>query len=157
MALSKIQAESMNLADTFEFSGTVKGDTGAVWTGTVAESSSSSVIENGSNSNGKFTKFADGTMICHMDFTLSSGTAITAAIGNGGQYRSGNYTKTLPASFTDTSYQIVMVSGRLFTAHPKDRLEPSSASSFGYLLKGWASVTSDEDVKIHAIAIGRWY
>ena len=45
MALSKIQAESMNLADTFEFSGTVKGDTGAVWTGTVAQSSSSSVIE----------------------------------------------------------------------------------------------------------------
>ena len=28
MALSKIQSESINLADTFTFSGTVKGNTG---------------------------------------------------------------------------------------------------------------------------------
>ena len=128
----------------------IKGSTGAVWTGTVAESSSSSVIENGSNSNGKFTKFADGTMICHMNFTFASGSAVTTDIGNGGQRRSSNLTQTLPASFADTSYQVVMTAGRLFSPSLKDRLEPTSASSFGYIIKSYASATSDEDVTVHA-------
>ena len=93
----------------------IKASTGAVWTGTVAESSSSSIVENGSNSNGKFTKFADGTMICLMDETLTT-PAVTTDIGNGGQVRSNNYTQSLPANFTDTSYQVSFSVGRLFMA-----------------------------------------
>jgi hypothetical protein len=135
----------------------IKASTGAVWTGTVAESSSSSVVENGSNSNGKFTKFADGTMICHMNFTFASGSGVTAQLGNGGQVRSNNLTKTLPASFTDTSYQVVMTAGRLFSPSISSSSGALATGSFGYILKGWSAATSDENVEIFAIAIGRWY
>jgi hypothetical protein len=134
----------------------IKAPTGAVWTGTVAQSSSSSIVENGSNSNGKFTKFADGTMICLMNNTLST-PAVTIDIGNGGQVRSANQTQTLPAAFTDTSYQVSFSVGRLFMAGLSSNSEPSSASQIGYHLRGWSSATGDENVKVSIMAIGRWY
>ena len=134
----------------------IKGSTGAVWTGTVAESSSSSIVEKGSNSNGKFTKFADGTMICLMDETLTT-PAVTTDIGNGGQRRSNNYTQSLPANFTDTSYQVSFSVGRLFMAGLSSNSEPSSTSQIGWHLRAWASATGDENVKVSIMAIGRWY
>ena len=134
----------------------IKGSTGAVWTGTVAESSSSSIVEKGSNSNGKFTKFADGTMICLMDETLTT-PAVTTDIGNGGQRRSNNYTQSLPANFTDTSYQVSFSVGRLFMAGLSSNSEPSSTSQIEWHLRAWASATGDENVKVSITAIGRWY
>ena len=44
--------------------GKILAATGGGWVGTVSQSGSSSVIERGSNVNGEFVRFADGTQIC---------------------------------------------------------------------------------------------
>jgi len=46
-----------------ESAGKIKAATGGGWVGTVSQNGLSSVIERGSNVNGDFVKFADGTMI----------------------------------------------------------------------------------------------
>ena len=44
--------------------GKILSSVGSNWSGSVSQSGQSSVFERGSNSNGEYVKFADGTMIC---------------------------------------------------------------------------------------------
>jgi hypothetical protein len=66
--------------------------------GTVAQSGGTptgAVIERGSNANGDYVRFADGTQIC-----TRSGIATTSVTTpDGALFRGGNFTVTLPASF----------------------------------------------------------
>ena len=66
--------------------------------GTVSQSGgipTGAVIERGSNANGEYVKFADGTMIC---FVLFTGAVSVAAYGTTGLYL-GTVEATLPATF----------------------------------------------------------
>jgi hypothetical protein len=44
--------------------GKITASAGTNWVGTVAQSASSAIIERGSNANGEFVRYADGTQIC---------------------------------------------------------------------------------------------
>jgi hypothetical protein len=57
------------------------------------------VIERGSNSNGHYVRFADGTQICSTDIT---GVDVTTAVG--GLFSSGALVWNFPAAFSDGSW-----------------------------------------------------
>lgn len=66
--------------------------------GTVSQSSgvpTGAVIERGSNANGEYVRFADGTQICTSGFTASG---VTVAAGS--LYKSAPFTWTFPAAFS---------------------------------------------------------
>jgi len=70
--------------------------------GTVSQSGgvpTGAVFERGSNANGSYTKFADGTMICY--HTFSVGSIVAAGAGTfDNPYRSPSITWTFPAAFS---------------------------------------------------------
>ncbi|MEO1554792.1 MAG: DUF2793 domain-containing protein [Pseudomonadota bacterium] len=57
------------------------------------------LIERGSNANGTYLRFADGTQICTTEIT---GVDVTNAVG--GFYKSGNLTWNFPAVFSENSW-----------------------------------------------------
>jgi hypothetical protein len=64
------------------------------WVSALSPSSESGVIENGSNANGLFTRYADGTLICaHIATSTNSG---------------GFATTTLPATYINSNYIITL-------------------------------------------------
>lgn len=111
--------------------------------GTVSQSSGTptgAIVERGSNANGEYVRFADGTQICA--FTVS--TSASAAV-----------TKTLPVSFVNTAY--IAVGSNMGSSGSTDITVKFSSvatntvgvvmTNNGALLAGTAS----------CIAIGRWF
>lgn len=122
--------------------------TASGWVGTVASSGLGAVIEEGSNANGQYTKFAGGMMICRKAVTAS------AAIGTAflGGFRDAGQTWTFPAAFTST---------------PRVVPASSSTTAFGMFHNGasttacslfFTAVTSQSSASLtgDAIAIGPW-
>lgn len=118
--------------------------------GTVSQSGgvpTGAVIERGSNANGEYTKYADGTLICVMTVATGSVTDLF-----GGLYRSGTASFTFPAAFSarprvsascDTS-AVIWASAR-------------ATDALGGAVNLWypASVAGANAAQV--IAIGRWY
>jgi len=78
----------------------VVSSAGTNWSGTVSQNGTSSVIERGSNANGEYIKFADGTMICTSS-TINAPNQITVAFGS--IFRTNDFDWTFPSSFLDSS------------------------------------------------------
>ena len=97
MALSKIQAESMNLADTFAFTGTVSGvatvGEGQTWTDVSSSRAVSTVYQNttGSPIMVNIWFVCQFTSRGQLQVSASSGSGyITIADSDGGDYYSGS-------------------------------------------------------------------
>lgn len=120
--------------------------------GTVSESGgipTGAIIESGSNANGRYIKYADGTMICYNGFTIASiDVNITKSMGG---YRSSGPDQTLPASFIDSSYSIVTQTGDY-----ESKAQFSTTVFFHFGLNSINSITAT-NVKCYYIAIGKWY
>lgn len=105
------------------------------------------VVERGSNANGEYVRFADGTQICHQA-NISMGNTVFGTI----LYYSNEVTWTFPASFLDrprTVFGSDSGSTRLFgvgTCH-------SATASF-IVLTANAAVSNRVG---NFTAIGRWY
>ena len=68
----------------------------------------SDVVESGSNANGNYVKYVDGTMICYGEKNPS----LTINISWGTLYRSETFNITYPATFTtDPSFNITIKGG----------------------------------------------
>lgn len=120
--------------------------------GTVSQSAgvvTGAGIERGTNANGYYTRFADGTQICWVKIAPS------AAIGTAflGGYKSADFNWTFPASFVGTP----VVSGAP---------EGNSAFSMGFNTSGASStkvyftaITSQAATGLTGslLAVGRWY
>jgi len=101
MALSKIQSESMNLADTFAFTGTVTGAGGLVHLATTEATSGSAITFNSSVMDvtqyeryvlyGNFLPDTDGNNL-HWRFLDTGGTAISTTNAYGTLYEGGSLT-----------------------------------------------------------------
>jgi hypothetical protein len=81
--------------------------------GTVSQSGgvpTGAVIERGSNSNGEYVRFADGTQICSQRLT---DIAIDNSFGSGGLFRSNTFSWTFPATFVVGSINGANVFGRV--------------------------------------------
>jgi len=121
--------------------------------GTVTESSgvpTGAIIERGSNANGEFVKYADGTMICRSGANPTTLGAYTAA---GNIFRTDFVTLTYPVAFAsgtpvDGSYAInvttAFVGGGGFST--------TSGQTRGYAHNARAAGDT-----VTFIAIGRWF
>ena len=142
-------AEAMRI----DSSGKLLSAGGSAFVGTVATGSTQgSIIERGSNSNGEYIKFADGTMICTFH-----GTAVT------GSY--ARVTWSYPQAFlnsviatTTTNYK----DGGDIRGRTVGVSEVYSSSSTRFIYKGvgdsdTSSIPSNLTINVQHFAIGRWY
>ena len=121
--------------------------------GTVSQSGgvpTGAIIENGSNANGEFVKYADGTMICTGVDSFSS--EIDDAVGD--WFRSPSRQVIMPATFVgDYAINYSSNGNGAFTYF----LIGHTGSSRDYRLYRSTAVTSSESFEIVWSAIGRWF
>lgn len=113
------------------------------------------IIERGDNANGKYTRFADGTLIQWLPAFNYTGSISAGAVGNFGA-------KPLPSSFVDTSYiALGSTSGMASyaTSAVKVSLEQRAQAQIGNVVIGNASNANVDlsTFEIHVVIIGRWY
>jgi hypothetical protein len=108
------------------------------------------IIERGSNANGEFVKYADGTLICLCNY---SSIYTTDSLQNQ-IYSSGVFTISLPTSFINNGFVLASTlapsSGRCWI----ELLQSNNVNSVSCRLIG-NFVTSS--AKVRVAAIGRWY
>ena len=118
-----------------------------------------SVVESGSNNNGSWIKFADGTMICK--FTQIINVAVTNAWGSlyGGKFSVHDY----PQEFIDipeTSITLVAnndgnYGGWIGNNGGTDDIRPTK-KNIGEFVMLRPTTTSNGNYKVQVIAIGKW-
>jgi hypothetical protein len=145
IAFTEGGAEAMRI----DSSGKLLSPDGSAFFGTVSDSGNGAIMERGSNANGEYVKYADGTLIC-------TGTvSITGSIVNGG-VASG--TITLPASFSTTTAAFFNIgrdsasSTALFVGN--NYLASTSAGAWE--LRNQSGATRSYSITSF-FAIGRWY
>jgi len=121
-------------------------------------------IERGSNANGQYVRFADGTLICTNQASIDGMSINTAA---GVLYRSTTYTYTLPATFTNNPYSAAMIGAsdnasiRNNFVSAKIRFGSTVATNdwTGIVFIANSSITGagGEITTIGLYAIGEWY
>ena len=106
------------------------------------------VIERGSNANGEYVKFADGTMICMVKRTFSC-TMVSAA----SLYRDANQTLTYPAAFiiTPDSYGFHSASQNNWVGQIR------GPSTTGTGLAIWDVVSGSPTIVVYGYIAGRWF
>lgn len=117
------------------------------------------VIERGSNANGEYVKFADGTLICTQTATLAFSTADLLT-----------YTWTFPAAAVVGSFPVVSatvpalatdytgLSRRDLAAFAQSTGTSGAVVSFGRVSGATRSFTTGDQVSnVRLIAIGRWF
>lgn len=120
--------------------------------GTVSQTSgvpSGAVIERGSNSNGSYVRFADGTQICDARIVVKPGTDTTAGV------KSVQW--TYPATFVNASTE-VSLTFTIISSRPDLRGAATGGtnSAFGTIYYN-ETVGTNTDVTAKAMAIGRWF
>jgi hypothetical protein len=112
------------------------------------------VIERGSNSNGEYVRFADGTQICSQRLL---NIAIDNSFGSGGLFRSNTFSWTFPATFVAGSLQGANLFGRVQNPnglcvqipYPDRTTQATDIRAFAT-----ASVAA---TNVFLTAIGRWF
>lgn len=122
--------------------------------GTVSQSAgvaTGAIVEKGSNSNGEYVRFADGTQICI--FTESTNT-LNANTASGNMFvSSSTNTWTFPAAFANTTN--LVASGQTSTTGRWLSIGAPSTSAVTYLhATGNSSATARTS---SLVAAGRWY
>lgn len=117
--------------------------------GTVAQSDgvpTGAVIETGSNTNGRYVRFADGTQICYTSNTVG---VVTGEL-SGSLYR-GEQSVIFPAAFA-------VKPGVTTSADSLVRWGNARAvTTTGFVLVHWNTLSSTASVSGGYVAIGRWY
>lgn len=126
-------------AATADIVGTVS-QSGGVPTGTI--------IETGSNSNGKYTKFADGTMLGEV-----AGTGVNISTPMGSLFSSGDVLINLPAVFVGVPVVIPLIAGFGGTWAGQGSGSTSSVVS----VRAMRASSHTGNFVISAIALGRWF
>ena len=113
--------------------------------------SNNAIIESGSNSSGTWTKYIDGTMICH--FVFSTGYAINLAFGS--VFYGSGPSLTFPQAFISAprlSIQCQITGGGGWVGRG---IAPTATATGPYIIISPIS-RSAETVAVEYIAVGRW-
>lgn len=122
------------------------------------------VIERGSNANGEYVRFADGTQICLVkDF--NAGSVIFGGSGSFGDlYRSDTFSIIWPAAFLTSPQCVsqVRMSNNIVNAKARALLlcpaVSASPTGWGYLsVQRLSSDANADDVLVDIFACGRWF
>jgi hypothetical protein len=119
--------------------------------GSVAQSGgipTGAVIERGSNANGEYTKFADGTMIC-----MCSVAGLPVSTATGSIFRSETFSLTFPASFANTASLSVVANAAITTIWCNTNGTSTGQTS----LRAYASLSDATARNFNVLAIGRWF
>jgi hypothetical protein len=121
---------------------------GTDWAGTVSETGTSSVVERGSNVNGEYVKFADGTQMAWVD-------NVTATILAG-----ADFTFSFPVSFFGEPSRSFCMDDHSSTGG-RDRahfltVRGNGGQNVGQWCVGNNS-TSSTTWRLRFLAVGRWY
>jgi hypothetical protein len=130
---------------------TDEAGTGPVEFPLMPEVNGNPVIERGSNANGAFVKYADGTMIC----TNSSDTIINASGAAGNVFLSGDATFTFPSTFVAepiVATGLKWAGGTANTAWGMIR----SVSATSVVLQVYSHGSAGQGMNRYT-AIGRWF
>lgn len=129
-----------------------------------AESASKHITASGSNDNGYYIKFDDGTQICThtmvgSDFGLPTTTTISTTVQGLTFYRSEQKTWNLPAPFVDTNYAL-----QIYTKNSTGGIRLNWVNPSGYkntdrvsalqIISLYNNFSGFESVDL--VAIGRW-
>lgn len=119
---------------------------------TVAERVVETAVSSGSNSNGKWVRFIDGTQICTKLITAIA--SFTTAFGS--WYETPNVVSfgNWPVPFINDD--IVITATVVNRACVVEALMSYSATSAGHSYLMRPTNSTDQDVRINLIAIGRW-
>jgi hypothetical protein len=127
--------------------------------GTVSQSAgvpTGRIIERGSNANGDFTKFADGTMICTKILSVTAGVTTLSA---------GVYIATVADSDWASTFSAIPSVSRQIISSAVNLLwvgsltsggQPSTTAVGGFYLVSNASRSSGA-IDIHMTGTGRWF
>lgn len=107
------------------------------------------IVQSGSNSNGFYAKFDDGTMICWKNGFASGTMGSSNAEGN--LYRSGHITWSFPATFIQWPIAFGTSNGNWKIWVTTDNLGVGACS---FLV--WASTHNQKTHSLNVMAIGRW-
>jgi hypothetical protein len=122
--------------------------------GTVSESSgvpTGAIIERGSNANGEFVKYADGTMICtKSNVSVATNIATFQTLGN--FYSSTFINGTSVALSISHSTDGTFANRKLITVHPNN----NTTFSILYNSSG-TTVANSTAALVQITAIGRWF
>ena len=110
------------------------------------------IVSSGSNNNGTWIRYADGTQICTKSITAI--VSFTTAFGS--WYETPNAVSFGNWATPFINNDIVITVGVISRACVVEAIQLSSATSAGqsYLMR--PANVANQDVKIHLIAIGRW-
>jgi hypothetical protein len=119
--------------------------------GTVSQSSgvpTGAIIESGSNANGDYVKYADGTMIC---FETKASSAPNVAFGS--IFQSNDLTWTFPAAFINDGY------GQAINPTGSNTIWGTAISTSSTVMnfKIWRATTSASTYGVSLLAVGRWF
>lgn len=126
-----------------------------LWIDPTEDIQSATEIESGSNANGNWLKFADGTLIQYGEYTQSSANT-TTALPSGG-YRSSGYNVDFPIEFYEIPGTINVVSSGGLIDNGVILANANTTKTYFQIL--WWSVSAVSTVQAHKatwIAIGRW-
>jgi hypothetical protein len=152
--MSKALLKSKNILGIAE-GGTGATSMGAGAVGAVSQAAgipTGAIVESGSNANGTFTKYADGTMICVRTYTVT-GVNVTNATGS--LFYVTWTAQTFAATFIapPVVHNGAYVSGASIWATNGS----STATSTGAFLVMAPNSISNAAITVHITAIGRWF
>ena len=113
------------------------------------------IVESGSNSNGSWIKYSNGTLIQYGEYTQSSANT-TTALPSGG-YRSSGYNVDFPIEFYEIPGTINVVSSGGLIDNGVILANANTTKTYFQIL--WWSVSAISTVQAHKatwIAIGKW-
>lgn len=121
------------------------------WDLTTVITEINNIVESGSNANGNYIKYADGTMICYgrasMSFALS--------IAYGSVFRADIQEITLPESFIDTNYRVqIQALAPVHVCYAVDT--DKTINSFKFYPVAFVSQTVVGIRSMDFVAFGKW-
>lgn len=115
------------------------------------ENAINGIIESGSNANGNYIKYADGTLICYGRASMS----FSINIAYGSVFRSDVQSISLPYSFIDTNY-VVTLQGIAPVHVCYAVYDDKSVNLFKFYPVGFVSQASVSSRNIEYMCIGKW-
>jgi len=135
--------------------------------GTVSQTAgvpTGAVFERGSNANGSYTKFADGTMICYHTFSVGSIVAIGAGTFDNPYMSNPNVTWTFPAAFSAVPVVVMRpappAGAAAFSARRRAFTTSAAVNVIACYQIAAVRMGSDATADVFAIdvtATGRWF
>lgn len=113
----------------------------------------SSIIESSSNANGNYVKYADGTMICYLNISVTD-QALNNAYGS--NLYQGSRTWTYPVAFIDNNVSVSCGQFQWGTSASWGTVVSADKTSAQLRGIDAFSRATGTETKIQAMAIGRW-